>query len=134
MAKKRKTQITGNVGLFYACYQLSCLGWNVLSTSKNTEGIDIVAYSQDAKTKIAIQVKALSEKTGVPPMKKPRCLGDFWIIIEEVATRPTAYIMNSEEVENSFTSNEKGQYWIARKQYVKELYKNAWSRLGNPET
>ena len=36
-----KPQITGNIGLYYTCYQLSRLGWNVMPTSRNARGIDI---------------------------------------------------------------------------------------------
>lgn len=35
------SQITGNIGLFYACYELSRKGWNVMPTSRNARGIDI---------------------------------------------------------------------------------------------
>jgi len=40
-------QITGNIGLYYTCYRLSRLGWNVMPTSRNARGIDIIAYSTD---------------------------------------------------------------------------------------
>ena len=59
-------QIVGNVGLFYACYWLSRLGWNVMPTSRNARGIDILIYSQDATRKYTIQVKTLSGLTPVP--------------------------------------------------------------------
>ena len=28
-------QLTGNVGLYYCCYRLSLLGWNVMPTARN---------------------------------------------------------------------------------------------------
>lgn len=59
---KHDSQITGNVGLYYVCYKLSCLGWNVMPTSRNTRGIDIVAYDQSGKKFVGIQVKALSKR------------------------------------------------------------------------
>jgi hypothetical protein len=54
------------VGLFYVCYQLSKLGWNVMPTSRNAKGIDIIIYSQDGKRKHTIQLKSLQKKLGVP--------------------------------------------------------------------
>lgn len=35
-------QTVGNIGLFYVCYRLSRLGWNVMPTSRNARGVDIV--------------------------------------------------------------------------------------------
>ena len=35
----RDNQLVGNVGLYYICYELSRLGWNVLPTSRNARGI-----------------------------------------------------------------------------------------------
>ena len=49
----------GNTGMFYACYCLSRLGWNVMPTTRNARGIDIVAYSPDGRHFLALQVKAL---------------------------------------------------------------------------
>ena len=59
-------QVTGNVGLYYYCYKLSLLGWNVMPTSRNARGIDIIAYSADASRFVGIQVKALSKRNPVP--------------------------------------------------------------------
>src|SRR5688572_317518 len=41
-------QTVGNIGLFYVCYRLSRMGWNVMPTARNAKGIDILIYSQDA--------------------------------------------------------------------------------------
>src|SRR5215212_7981774 len=59
-------QTVGNVGLYYVCYRLSRLGWNVMPTARNARGIDIVTYSADAKRKMTIQVKSLSKRAPVP--------------------------------------------------------------------
>jgi hypothetical protein len=60
------TQTIGNIGLFYVCYKLSLFGWNVMPTSRNTKGIDIIIFSQNASQKISIQVKTLSQRNPVP--------------------------------------------------------------------
>ena len=57
-------QTVGNVGLYYVCYKLSRMGWNVMPTARNARGIDILAYSTDAKRTRTIQVKSLSRSQG----------------------------------------------------------------------
>jgi hypothetical protein len=36
-------QVTGNTGLYYCCYRLSLLGWNVMPTARNARGVDILS-------------------------------------------------------------------------------------------
>lgn len=64
---KLEPQITGNVGrpLYYCCYKLSLLGWNVMPTARNARGVDLIAYSEDASRFIGVQVKALSKRASV---------------------------------------------------------------------
>ena len=57
---KPQNQAVGNIGLFYVCYHLSRLGWNVMPTTRNARGIDLLIYTQDNLQKYSIQVKALS--------------------------------------------------------------------------
>ena len=63
---KPPTGIVGNTGLYYACYRLSALGWNVMPTARNTRGIDIVCFSVNGKTVRTIQVKSLTKADTVP--------------------------------------------------------------------
>ena len=63
---KLDTQIVRNVGLYFVCYRLSLLGWNVMPTARNARGIDIVAYSTDERRYLELQVKSLSKLTPVP--------------------------------------------------------------------
>ena len=58
-------QTVGNIGLYYVCYRLSRLGWNVMPT-RNAKGIDILIYSQDASCTYTLQVKTLSRGSPVP--------------------------------------------------------------------
>lgn len=46
-------QITGNVGLYYCCYRLSLMGWNVMPTARNARGVDLIAYNHDASRMIS---------------------------------------------------------------------------------
>ena len=66
MNGKVNPQITGNVGLYYTCYELSRRGWNVMPTARNAKGVDIIAYNENADSYIGVQVKALKNKSAVP--------------------------------------------------------------------
>ena len=52
----RPPQIVGNIGLYYACFKLSELDWNVMPTSRNARGIDVVCFSMDGARMLTIQV------------------------------------------------------------------------------
>ena len=88
-------QLTGNTGLYYTCYHLSLLGWNVMPTARNARGVDIIAYSQDATRKLAIQVKALSKRNPVPlGTSLENIMGDFWVVVNKVTSpAPSAFVL-----------------------------------------
>jgi hypothetical protein len=93
-------QVVGNIGLIYACYCLSHLGWNVMPTTRNARGIDIIAYSPDASRFFSIQVKSLSKDPGVPLGRTlDNIIGQYWIIINGARSEePVAFIMLADEV------------------------------------
>ena len=83
-APRLRPQVVGNVGLYYAAYQLSQRGWNVMPTSRNARGVDILAYDMRAQNYLGIQVKALSKRNPVPlgrSIDRDRFMGDWWIIV-----------------------------------------------------
>ena len=141
MNKKQPTppknnQVTGNIGLFYACFQLSKLGWNVLPTSRNAAGIDLIIYSQDSKRKIAIQIKTLSKPNPVPLGKSlDKLIGDYLIIVSN-ATReiPDVYIYKIEDVKNNCHkgTSKKGiiSYWLQPNSYKNPSLLNNWDIIG----
>lgn len=134
MADKLDPQITGNVGLYYCCYHLSLLGWNVMPTARNARGVDIVAYSRDASRFVGIQVKALSKRNPVPlGGSLEKCMGDFWVIINKVATTPTAFVMLPSEVRESAHRGEKDgrvSFWLQPTNYDQPQFREAWGRIG----
>ena len=93
-------QATGNIGLFYICYQLALRDWNVLPTCRNAKGADIFIIKE--KKRLGIQVKALSRQSTVP-------LGygilddsvDFWMVLMNVQNdaRRKLYIIPQEDIE-----------------------------------
>ena len=126
-------QIVGNVGLYYACFQLSLLGWNVMPTARNARGIDVVAYNSDASAYLGIQVKSLSRRSAVPVgTSLNKVMGDFWIVVTRIATTPVAYILSREEVlaqTHKAEKDGKASFWIEPGKYEVEGFKNAWPKI-----
>ncbi len=123
-------QITGNVGLYYCCYKLSRLGWNVMPTARNARGVDIIAYSGDASRFIGIQVKALSKRNPVPlGTSLDNCMGDYWVIINKVASEaPSTFILKPSEVKSLAHRSEKNgrvSFWLQPNSYEQPQFKEA---------
>lgn len=127
-------QITGNVGLYYCCFHLSLLGWNVMPTARNARGVDIVAYSRDGKRFVGVQVKALSKRNPVPLGKSlDSLMGDFWIVVNRIATTRMAFILLPTEVKRMAHRGEKDgriSYWLQPPSYDCDKYREAWHRIG----
>jgi hypothetical protein len=127
-------QITGNVGLYYCCYRLSLMGWNVMPTARNARGVDLIAYDHDASRMISIQVKALSARAAVPlGTSLDKVMGQYWVILNRVATAPTAFILEPAEVKALAKSNVKDgktTYWLDPPMYERAEFREAWQRIG----
>lgn len=142
MSEKKDKQIVGNAGMYYACYQLSLLGWNVMPTSRNAKGIDIIAYSPDGKKFTGIQVKTLSSPANVPVGKEDiTIMGDFWIIVilppensnknqndNSQMSDPMAYILKKKEIER-LQDHYGNSLWLRRNKYEKKEFENKWNRI-----
>lgn len=129
-------QLIGNVGLYYCCYRLSLLGWNVMPTARNARGVDIIAYSRDASRFVGVQVKALSKRNPVPlGSSLDKIMGDFWVIVNKVATpTPSAFILLPSEVrERAHRSEKDGRvsYWLQPGDYEQDPFREAWERIGH---
>lgn len=127
-------QITGNVGLYYCCYRLSLMGWNVMPTARNARGVDVIAYDQGASRMISIQVKALSARAAVPlGSSLDKVMGQYWVILNRVATAPTAFILEPTEVKSLAKCNVKdgkASYWLDPPKYERDEFREAWQRIG----
>lgn len=140
-ALKRKNmslnpQITGNLGMYFCCYKLSLLGWNVMPTARNARGVDIIAYSSDAMRFRGIQVKSLSKRNPVPlGPSLDKCMGDFWVIVNKVASEsPQVFILTPEEVRALAHRGEKEgrvSYWLQPASYELPQFRDAWERIGH---
>ena len=130
---KLEPQITGNIGLYYTCYKLSRLGWNVMPTARNAKGIDIIAYNKEGTKYIGIQVKTLSKRDPVPLGNSlGKVMGDYWIIVNDVLKEPNAFILLPNEIKELAHREEKESkvsYWLEPNTYDIELFKEAWHRI-----
>lgn len=132
---KLETQVTGNIGMYYACYKLSCMGWNVMPTARNARGIDIIAYNKNGTDFIGVQVKSLSKRNPVPLGNSlDKIMGDYWLIINNVSKAPNAFVMKPDEVKTLAQHNEKNgnvSYWLQPTSYDTPEFKEAWHRIGH---
>lgn len=137
MARRVATQTTGNVGLYYVAYRLSLLGWNVVPTARNARGVDLIAYSDSARTVRTIQVKALSKASPVPLGSSLRHVAsDFWIICRNVVRDPECFVLTPSEVLKCAHRGEKDgrvSFWLQPRDYATKAFRDQWSRLGNPD-
>ena len=136
--RKTDKQIVGNIGMFYACYQLSLLGWNVMPTSRNAKGIDIIAYSPDGKDYLGIQVKTLSNPVHIRlGEEKEKIMGDYWIIVvlkgeRNPSCNPTMYVLTKDEViarGNNYIKNGKKTAFLHKNKYEDEKFINNLDKI-----
>lgn len=134
LSKKLGPQIVGNIGLYYICYQLSSLGWNVMPTARNARGVDIIAYNRDCSRFVGVQVKALSKRDPVPlGTNLDNIMGDYWIIVNSLATEPRTFVMLPTEIKDLAHRGEKDgrvSYWLQPASYDTEIFVDGWSRIG----
>lgn len=131
---KVQTQITGNKGLYFVCYELSRRHWNVMPTARNARGVDVIAYNLAATKFIGIQVKSLSKRAPVPlGLSVEGLLGTYWVIVNNLQSTPSAYVLLPKEVKKLAHRGEKDgriSYWLQPKDYAVERFLNAWDRIG----
>lgn len=132
---KANNQITGNIGLYYTCFKLSCMGWNVLPTARNARGVDIIAYNHDSSRFVGVQVKALSKRNPVPiGTNIDKIMGDFWVIIINAMQEPKAFILLPSEIRKRVHRGEKDgrvSYWLQPRSYDSKDFSEAWHRIGD---
>lgn len=126
-------QIVGNAGLYFICYKLSKLGWNVLPTSRNTKGVDIVIFSRDGKRMHTVQVKSLSKNPPVPFGNSLNGLiSEYLIICRNVSYEvPEIYISETNKIRNYIRQGRKegrSSYWLRPNDYVD--FKDKWNIIG----
>lgn len=108
---KPSNQITGNVGMYYTCFKLSQLGLNVMPTSRNAKGPDVVAYTADGCRFFTFQVKAMSKLANInlgASLESVR--SSWWVVIFGVNKEAQSLILTPDEVKASCRMY-KEKYW-----------------------
>lgn len=115
--------------MYFACYQLSRLGLNVMPTARNAKGADIIAYTPDQKRFFTIQIKAMSKLTNVSLGYSLDALDcEWWIVVADVYDDPVAYVLTRDEIVK--TAKLYGDtYWAQGSQFDTELTRNRWNRI-----
>jgi hypothetical protein len=105
-----------------------------MTTARNARGVDIIAYNRDCSRFVGVHVKALSKRDPVPLGKTlDNIMGDFWIIVNNLASTPRAFVMLPAEVKNLAHRGEKGghiSYWLQPASYDTEEFAEGWDRIG----
>ena len=128
--KFKDRQVTGNVGLYFICYKLSRMGWNVLPTSRNAKGIDILAYGKHGEKILTIQTKGYTKKAAIGPFRDIKhVIADFYIVAWNVYSTPKTYILTRDEIK-SIISPHKDVYWVEHKDYGKPEFLEKWDKIG----
>lgn len=73
-------QRVGNIGLHYVSYRLSRMGWNVVTTARNSAAIDMIIYGLTDAPPRTVQVKTVTHKNAVGCASVESIIADFWII------------------------------------------------------
>lgn len=128
---KMSHQLVGNAGLYFVCYQLTRRGWNVLPTSRNAKGVDIVMYDASGERMHTVEVKALSKRDPVGISPGPPT-PDFLIVCRKVCEpAPEMFIMRGAEVARLIQDQKdrgKTSFWIEIRDY--EPYQDRWDLIG----
>lgn len=136
-AKARDKQGVGNAGLFYVCYLLAMRGWNVLPTSRNARGIDVIAYDQTGTKFVSIQVKTLSKRAPVPLGERPTYHMAQMVLVCRLPAgngTPELYFLKPSEIDalrhqGAPTKSKAGKsaFWLQAKDY--ENFSDRWGLL-----
>ena len=127
-------QVVGNAGLYFVCYELTKGGWNVLPTSRNAKGVDIVIYNEDASKMYSVQVKALSKRSAVGMgTSPPQAMADFFVVCTNVMQdNPRAFVLSGSEAASLCQPSGTGSkvsYWLEPAAY--ESFEDGWHLIGD---
>jgi hypothetical protein len=133
---KANQQTVGNVGLFYVCYRLSRMGWNVMPTARNAKGVDILIYRQNGSQKHTIQVKTLSKGSPVPLSNNlDHLFADFVVVCRHIIREiPECFVLTPEEIRKVVHRGEKNgkvSFWLQPRDYATDEFREKWDRIGS---
>ena len=128
---KLSPQIVGNVGMYYVCFKLSELGWNVMPTARNAKGIDIVAYTPDGKGFKGVQVKSLSKRNPIPlGTNLDKVMGDVWcVVVRQSDDSLVTYLLSPKQIRDGAHQDGNGSWWVEPKMYDLPKFREKWNRF-----
>lgn len=142
--KKISPLLVSDIGLFYVCYRLSCMGWKVSLASRDARGVDLVISSQDAHKTRTIKVKTLSRRNPVPFGSNIDTLSaDFFVVCVRTVKpnlsgadepNPECFVLRKEELLNGKSEWGKGKkkgYWLECKDYENDTFRERWDKIGH---
>lgn len=124
---KREVRVKGRK---YCREQLMSLGWDVTELARNNkQGVDFIVHSKDGSHSVGIKVRTLSKHAAVGiGSSLDRVAGNFWVIVTEIATTPSAFVLPSQKVKE--LANRDSQYWLETRDYRQEKFREAWEQIG----
>ena len=129
MANTMDKRVVRVKGRNYCREQLTSLGWNVTDAADNETGIDFIARSKDGSRFVKIKVKTLSKHNAVGiGSSLDKVVGDFWVVVTEIATTPSAFVLPSQKVKE--LANRDSQYWLETCDYRQNEFREAWEQIG----
>jgi len=102
--------ISGIAGVYFVAGELSRLGYIVLPTIRNTEGIDLLVSDVDSSKTVYLQVKTNREKYDFWIVNRPKEPSDniFYVFVNLLRShgpiRPEYYVVPSKEVYEKYES------------------------------
>jgi hypothetical protein len=63
-----------------------------------------------------------------------KVMGDFWVIVNQIGTSPSTFVLLPTEVKDLSHRGEKDgriSYWLQPRNYENESFRDAWHRIGN---
>lgn len=100
-----------------------------MPTARNAHGVDVLIYSQDARGKLALQIKAVSNRNPVPLGKALDCFGGFLVICSELSgEKPECFILTPAEIREGVRGQE--SFWLKMKHYEQDRFREKGERIG----
>ncbi len=125
MTKNQKA--VEKAGVYYVCYKLSKLGWNVLPTSCNEKGVDILIWDQSLERKRMHTIEVKSAYTNKRPVDLHNFIADYLVICTNIRLQKkplTIYICKREQIKKDGHGND-----TINHSYYKK-FKNQWKLIG----
>lgn len=114
-------------GVYYVCYKLSKLGWNVVPTCYNEKGVDILIWDQSSEQKRMHTIEVKSAYLYRRPVDLNNFTADYLVICTNIRLQKkplTTYICSREQIREDGHGND-----IINISYYRK-FENNWKLIG----